>query len=391
MDAVLVEHQAGANQPLPPQGVNKWEALRELSAARQTFRLTDRDLGVLQALVSFHPTTLLGGNERDLVVHPSNRAICERLNGMPESTMRRHLSHLVQAGVILRRDSPNGKRYVRRHGDERVAYGFDLSPLAYRFAEICAAAEDFRREADRFRRLRETVSLMRRDLVGLSDYGSTAQPETSQWGVFLELAAYTARELRRKLSIEDLSQIKARLLMALDVARDLLELGETKNLSASDVHNEQHYQNSKKDLHEYEPCLEEANGEGGAGSEGGPDGEGVGLDLGERRTPKLPLGLVLKACSEIRTYVDGHFRHWHELVRAADIVRPMMGISPSAWDEAREVMGPEDAATVLVAMLERFGEIKSPGGYLRHLTAKAELGEFSCGPMVMALLRKEAA
>jgi replication initiation protein RepC len=55
-------------------------------------------------------------------------------------------------------------------------------------------------------------------------------------------------------------------------------------------------------------------------------------------------------------------------------------------------MGPEQAAIVVVSMLERFAEIKSPGGYLRALTVKAAAGEFSCGPMVMALIgRRNAA
>jgi replication initiation protein RepC len=69
----------------------------------------------------------------------------------------------------------------------------------------------------------------------------------------------------------------------------------------------------------------------------------------------------------------------------------MMGISPSAWEEAKQLMGPEEASVVIVAMLERFGDIHSPGGYLRSLSAKAAMGEFSCGPMVMALMRRDAA
>ena len=78
-----MKHQAQADDDLPPSGANKWEVLRELAAGREVFGLTDRDMTVLQALVSFHQTTILGGNESDLVIHPSNRAICERLNGMP--------------------------------------------------------------------------------------------------------------------------------------------------------------------------------------------------------------------------------------------------------------------------------------------------------------------
>ena len=68
----------------------------------------------------------------------------------------------------------------------------------------------------------------------------------------------------------------------------------------------------------------------------------------------------------------------------------MMGISSSAWDDALRVLGPEEAAIVVAAMLQRFAEIKSPGGYLRRLTSKAREGAFSCGPMVMALVRHAA-
>ena len=64
----------------------------------------------------------------------------------------------------------------------------------------------------------------------------------------------------------------------------------------------------------------------------------------------------------------------------------MMGISPTAWEEAQQAMGPEAAAVTVTCILQRFAEIKNPGGYLRSLSVKATLGGFSTGPMVMALL-----
>ncbi|MGR3248290.1 MAG: plasmid replication protein RepC [Paracoccus sp. (in: a-proteobacteria)] len=110
----------------------------------------------------------------------------------------------------------------------------------------------------------------------------------------------------------------------------------------------------------------------------------------EATLPRIPLGLVLSVCPEIQAFANEKLRHWHHLVRAAEVVRPMMGISGAAWDEAKAAMGPEQAAVVLAAMLERFAEIRSPGGYLRNLTAKSDAGAFSCGPMVMALMRRAA-
>jgi len=65
----------------------------------------------------------------------------------------------------------------------------------------------------------------------------------------------------------------------------------------------------------------------------------------------------------------------------------MLGVSPSAYEEAAAVLGPENAATVIACILERGGHINSAGGYLRDLTRKAGRGEFAIGPMLMALLR----
>ena len=394
INAAILHYQAAAQQDLPPSGVNKWEALRELAAARIAFGLSDRDLSVLQALVSFHQATIVGGNHSETVVHPSNKAICERLNGMPCSTMRRHLANLVQTGFVVRRDSPNGKRYARRYGDEKIAFGFDLAPLAQRFVEVCEAAEAVRAAEERYKRLRSTVSLMRRDLAGLVDYGRSLRPDRAIWDQASDLCVLTARDLRRKLDFAELQQIESALSEALNAIRDLLEPVQSQDMSTNEVTNEQHYQNSNKDSYDFEPRLEKAQGEGSVSdpatalvAEGRTD-EPVPVD---NNLPRIPLGLVLAACSEYRTYAERPVRHWHDLVRVADVIRPMMGVSPSAWDEAKQYMGPEEASVVILAMLERFGDIRSPGGYLRSLSAKAALGEFSCGPMIMALMRKDAA
>ncbi|MEY9625521.1 hypothetical protein ABIA27_000556 [Sinorhizobium fredii] len=74
-------------------------------------------------------------------------------------------------------------------------------------------------------------------------------------------------------------------------------------------------------------------------------------------------------------------------MQAAVVVRSMLCVSPSAYQDACEVMGPENASAVMACILERSGHIKSPGGYLRDLTSRAKRGEFSPGPVLMALLR----
>jgi replication initiation protein RepC len=376
---------------VPARPVNKWELLRELSKAQAAFGVSERDLTVLQGLLSFFPDDALGGNA-EMVVFPSNKAICERLNGMPCSTMRRHLARLVEAGLLQRRDSPNGKRYVRKHGEDRVAFGFDLSPLYWQSEEIARAAEAVREAEERVRRLREVVSLMRRDLAALAEFGDEMQPGLGFWDQLRDRAALTARALRRKLSVEDLAAYRADLEALLDQARNIIDGPETEEMNTNDAQSERHHHNSNKESIDLEPALEKSGTAAGV-----PDvdtNEPV-ADVDEQDTihlPKIPLHLVIAACPSLKTFYQGDIRHWHQLFDAACHVRPAMGISASAWEEAQRFMGPEQASIVVAAMLERFADIRSPGGYLRALTAKAAAGEFSCGPMVMALIgRRNAA
>lgn len=102
----------------------------------------------------------------------------------------------------------------------------------------------------------------------------------------------------------------------------------------------------------------------------------------------FPLGVVLKACPTISDYARGSgIASWRELMSAAVVVRSMLKVSPSAYQEACDAMGPENAAAAIACILERANFIHSPGGYLRDLTRRTERGTFSLGPMIMALLK----
>jgi replication initiation protein RepC len=103
---------------------------------------------------------------------------------------------------------------------------------------------------------------------------------------------------------------------------------------------------------------------------------------------QLPLGIVLDACPDMAWLAKGgKIGNWRDLLASAETARPTLGISPSAWDEARQVLGDRDAAITLAAIYQRQEQISSAGGYLRNLTERAKDGKFSTWPMVMALLR----
>ncbi len=96
--------------------------------------------------------------------------------------------------------------------------------------------------------------------------------------------------------------------------------------------------------------------------------------------------MVLEACPDIADYAKGGISNWRDFLCVAAVVRSMLGISPSAWEAAQITMGELPAAIVVAAILQRGAAIASAGGYLRELTRKAEVGEFTLGPMLMALI-----
>lgn len=367
VSAGLLANNALAEAPALPRIQDKWTILRDVTEGRKAFGVSDRDLAVLAALLSFHPTKELRDNDQ-LIVFPSNAALSGRVHGMPESTLRRHIAALTRAGLILRHDSPNGKRYATRNSAGQIdrAFGFDLRPLLVRAAEIAEAAETARKLTLQHRRLRESVVLRLRDAAKLLAWASDAS--ASGLEALSQMLTTAQRQIRRKLPLEDLRKLE----LALD---DLLAeikaklLPQAQEMSDNASQNERHHQSSESESHESDSCQREGR-----------------TRIIDGAAPKLPLELVLKAAPEISSYARQPIQSWRDLLNVSAFVHPMLGISPDAWASARRHMGDDTAAVALACILQRAAMIRCPGGYLRALTEKAARGIFSAGPMVMALL-----
>ena len=160
-----VANQALAKARPLEKAVHKWQVFRAICTAKARVGVSERSLAVLDALLSFHPETALNGE--GLIVFPSNQQLALRAHGMAPATLRRHLAALVDCGLIIRRDSPNGKRFARkgRSGAIEMAFGFDLSPLVARAEQFEVWAEDVRAEERALRLVRERITLCRRDIA----------------------------------------------------------------------------------------------------------------------------------------------------------------------------------------------------------------------------------
>jgi replication initiation protein RepC len=379
-----VAAQMAASARQPDKVVHKWRIFRAICTARPALCVSERSLAVLNALLSFHPETTLAA-EDDLIVFPSNEQLCLRTHGMPPSTLRRQLAALVDAGLIVRRDSPNGKRYARkgRGGEITLAFGFDLSPLAARAEEFERMAEEIEAEARAVRLAKERITLCRRDIAKMIATGVEQDVPTrragqgpASWQEIHAAFRGLVEGISRNASLDEL-EVAAEALSSL--ANDVLNLLENHLkatiISANESQDERHKQNSNPNSPiESEPSLRKGQA---ARAEPNPQ-----TPAAPERT--YPLGMVLSACPDIVDYAKGGIANWRDFLATAAVVRPMLGISPSAWEEAQMVMGETQAAVLVACLLQRSSAIQSAGGYLRELTRKAGEGEFSLGPILMA-------
>lgn len=346
------------------KAAHKWKTFRAIAECREALGVTDRDLVVLNALLTCLPETAMAAG--DLIVFPSNKALSLRAHGMAETTLRRHIAALVEAGLVVRRDSPNGKRYARKDGAGEIetAYGFDLSPVLARAEEFENLAAEIAAERRSAALARERVTIYRRDIAKMLEAAGAGE----SWQGYRDAFAALCYRLPRKVTPSSLQPLVDALhALAVEVGKVLERLVANLNVNGNDAQNGAHIENSKPNpIIEIEPPAEKAGAQ------------------------PVPLSVVRRACPDIAMYDKGGVETWRDLIATAGLVRGMLGISASAWVAARDAMGEQGAAIVVAGILQRGEAIKSPGGYLRGLTERSRAGEFSVWPMMMALLRTQS-
>lgn len=412
MTLAMLIAQRRAEHDKPVRSVDKWKIHRALCEAKPLLGVTDRALAVLNALLSFYPKNELS-DDANLIVFPSNAQLSLRAHGMAEQTIRRHLAALIAAGLLVRRDSPNGKRYARRSraGDLSEAYGFSLAPLLTRAEEIEHLAAQVAAERLHVQSLRERISLHRRDIIKLIET-AMAEAVEGPWETVHTGFRSLIDGLSRSPTTQELETLLNKLgRLHAEIINRLETHAKASKSGGNPYQNERHIQNSDSESQiESEIWAKQQKSESTdpAVPQRTPASEGFvrapagvsAASLVPRRShadtdPKVrtelksfPLDLVLRACPEIVSYgPTGEIGSWRDLLAASIIVKSMLDISTAAYQEACAAMGTENAATVVACILQRARHINSAGGYLRDLTRRTQKGEFAVGPMLMSLLR----
>ena len=371
--ALLAVHQKAREIP---QGAaaDKWQLHRWLCEGKNIIGISDRSLAVLSALLSFYPENTLVETGA-LVVFPSNKQLALRAHGMADATLRRHLAALVEAGIITRQDSPNGKRYARRSksGELKVAFGFSLAPLLARADEFEAAAEQVKSEKIALREIREQLTLLRRDISKLLDYAIEASL-VGPWDELKVEFRAVVDSIPRRAEMIELTTLVAKLHeIRGSVDKALNNNQKVQNLSDNESQNERQLNESKPDSH-FDRNV--ANS----------DTVTITTITDCTIEASISLDMVLRACPEISAYASDPISQWEHLMATAEKVRSFIGIDTKLYEIALKMLGRQNTAITIAYLLQRYNDIRSVSGYLRILTEKAAEDAFSVKALMVSAL-----
>jgi replication initiation protein RepC len=362
------------------------------------------------------------------VVWPSASMQQEAL-GLSESGVRNINRGLIDAGLITMKDSPNGKRYGIRDHQGRIAeaYGFDLSPIATRYAEFVRLAAEAKAERELIGRLRRRATIARKAIAQILETAAEYGFDGEEWSrlrhetrVLIQSVRMVERPEEIAIGVGSLerrqTEARRRLEQRLDAVNSAPKPAE--NCGHNIPTNQAIY--PEKDTviaHETSrsvsgPALSGPTlNMGQAGAAQGRPGDGhpssrPAAEPEPQTAPKdrsrtapasdrtdsgtvmrLSIDELTMLAPRLRIYLKSPRPAWPDIVDAADWLRGELGVSKSLWGDACIAMGREQAA-IAIAIVSVKPEThfrSTPGGYFHGMVAKAKTGELNLARTVWGL------
>jgi len=345
--------------PTPTAEVSSTDLFAVARLAVKSLNLRPGARFVLEQLVGCWGGELLGGR---YLVWPSNEFLMDR-TGLSERGVRYAIRSLLELGVIVSKESANGKRFAIRsaNGQIRDAYGLDLSPLLSRREEFTERCEEIKVAREYRRRQFDEITVCRRSvqelLRALKDWFD--KPTGDLQREFERLAAITPRR-------DSLASPEA----ALAAWRALHEVTKEQYDAACGGNNSR--------------IIEDNNDTPDQSCNKAYEKNVAGPNLVE----------LAAACPDAMSFMP-KVADERDLIRAVSTLRGAFGTHESAWNEAMEMLGAAQAAKAFVVVLQRATEdngekIKNVGGYFRAYARMIEQGRVDLGLEVRGMRRRRA-
>jgi len=312
--------------------------------------------------------------------------------GLSPTQVKEINRRLIELGLVTMKDSPNGKRYGKRDPKGRIieAYGFDLAPIAARYAEFQRVAVEGRAERRAMSRLRRRATIARKAITQILETAQEYGFEGEEWQVFANETEALALALKAVERVDEMEMGVRSLERRQQAARERLELllG-TVETAPMGTENRPHQYNYKPSPNPEEDTVTAANKCNRAGR------SGVSRSSVPVQPARAEKGMVhgirpdelVRLTPKLKPYLRRPDTTWPDIIDAADWLRHDLGVSKSLWGDACLAMGRELAAVALAIVSTKEPEHfrTSPGGYFHGMVAKAIAGELHLDRTVWAL------
>jgi replication initiation protein RepC len=296
---------------------------------------------------------------------------------------------LFEAGIFVMRDSPTGKRYGRRDGQGRIieAYGFDLSPLAFRYDEFIRTAAEARAERERCGRFKRRATCARRAIAQIGETLTAIGPLPPEWPQLAAETTELVKAIRKARMSDDLALIaqglESRKNQAETWAKQASQPVETNPTGLAD---EPHIISTNLSFDPLDTVIAAEQSSLGEVSPQDPEtGREAGKDKGERASAgdfespaKVHPGELLQLAPRLADHVRQAYPDWADIVgAAAGGLRHELGVSQSLWGEACLAVGRPLAAVALAIVSTKPREhfTRGAGGYFAAMIKRAKTGE----------------
>lgn len=337
--------------------------------------------------------------------------------GISERQVLKRETALHDLGALTWHDSGNHKRYGMRDRETGIilyAFGADLSPLAALVPALTQKIAEKKAQKELWNHYKRQISALRariRALMAeatlfeeLDDLLVTMREEYER--ISYSIRTYHTHD-RLKTLLEEHRLVYRGLSEALEGCSTLEDnLQNSSNNTTTDVIEFRHIHNTtipesdKSDYSRAQPNVfkedvalsTSINGQSGAADSS--DTEKTADN--DQDWANITTKQMLNACSDrFKEQIPMHARamSWDDLVEAAYAVLPVLGIHKSAWHDACAELGRYRAAICVMIIDQKAQDpknpVRSPGGYLRRMTARAHTGELNLLGSVFGLLKRE--
>jgi replication initiation protein RepC len=382
---LATDHLAEGFAGLPDRVTMHGQLLAAFKAAAPRLGLSPRLVHALDWLFRFtQPQDWQNGTRP--IVWPSASMQQEAL-GLSATQAKAINRALIDAGLVAMKDSPNGKRYGKRDPKGQIveAYGFDLSPIAARYAEFVRLADEAKAERSEMGRLRRRATIACNGIVQILETATEYGFQGEEWTTLrretrdLRQALRTAeRPERMALGVQNLERRQTAARIRLESLLSEVEPNASQAVDSVPLEPE-----NRPHQYTYKSNLDPEKDTVIANEKSSPTGCETVASPPQRVSPpdtgqvlKLRPDELIRLAPRLKHYLLRPDPGWPEVVDAASFLRADLDVSKSLWGEACLAMGRERAAVAIaiVSAKDPAHFRTTAGGYFHGMVAKAKAG-----------------